>query len=163
MRYYLSNVPGISSSLWNLAECYLRVRLRQRIETIAQEAFPSAIARVSTKAQVKVCNINSNYTFSRLKFVYVLFFKQNRGPLHQNPIVKSWCLPFPGSDRSVVMRSQRYFYEKEKKRPVQMSAYVQCPSLIAAVLMILTATVFGILASFKFGRSLLEKVIGFNK
>ncbi|XP_046635141.1 saccharopine dehydrogenase-like oxidoreductase [Daphnia pulicaria] len=82
---------------------------------------------------------------------------KSRGPLHQNPIVKSWCLPFPGSDRSVVMRSQRYLYEKEKKRPVQMSAYVQFTSLIAAVLMISTATVFGIFASFKFGRSLLEK------
>lgn len=44
-----------------------------------------------------------------------------------------------------------------------MSAYVQCPSLIAAVLMIITATVFGILASFNFGRSLLEKVVGFDK
>ncbi len=118
---------------------------------------------MSTKVEVKVCNINSNNTFLRLKLVNVLFCKQNRGPLHQNPIVKSWCLPFPGSDRSVVMRSQRYFYEKEKKRPVQMSAYVQCSSLFAAVLMILTATVFGILASFKLGRSLLEKVIGFNK
>ena len=44
-----------------------------------------------------------------------------------------------------------------------MSTYVQCPSLIAAVLMILTAVVFGILASFKFGRILLEKVIYFNE
>jgi hypothetical protein len=60
------------------------------------------------------------------------------------------------------MRSQRYFYEKEKKRPIQMSAYVQCPSLIASVLMIITAAVFGILASFKFGRTLLENVIGLN-
>lgn len=46
---------------------------------------------------------------------------------------------------------------------MQMSAYVQFTSLIEAVLTILTATVFGIFASFKFGRSLLEKVIGFNK
>jgi hypothetical protein len=40
---------------------------------------------------------------------------------------------------------------------------VQCPSLIAAVLMIITAAVFGILASFKFGRTLLEKVSGLSE
>jgi len=28
------------------------------------------------------------------------------------------CLPFPGSDRSVVMRSQRFLYEQDKKRPM---------------------------------------------
>lgn len=82
---------------------------------------------------------------------------KSRGVLHQNPIVKSWCLPFPGSDRSVVMRSQRYFYEKEKKRPIQMAVYFQCSSIIAAILTILSAVVFGLLASFKVGRSLLEK------
>lgn len=87
-----------------------------------------------------------------------MFVEICRGPLHQNPIVNSWCLPFPGSDRSVVMRSQRYFFENEKKRPIQMTAYVVCSSLIAAILMVLAATVFGILASFKAGRTLLEKV-----
>jgi len=79
-----------------------------------------------------------------------------RGTVHENPIVKSWCLPFPGSDRSVVMRSQRYFYEKEKKRPVQMTAYVQCASLLAALITVLSAAVFGIMASFRIGRKLLE-------
>ena len=39
-----------------------------------------------------------------------------------------------------------------------MTAYVQCASFIAAILMILAAVVFGFLASFKFGRQLLEKV-----
>lgn len=60
------------------------------------------------------------------------------------------------------MRSQRYFYEKENKRPVQMAAYVQCPSLIGAVLMALAGAVFGLLASFKFGRNLLEKVFCYH-
>ncbi len=57
------------------------------------------------------------------------------------------------------MRSQRYFFEKENKRPVQMKAYVQCSSLLAAIAMALSAVLFGLLASFKFGRSLLEKVL----
>jgi short subunit dehydrogenase-like uncharacterized protein len=30
--------------------------------------------------------------------------------IHHNPTVKSWCMGFPGSDRSVMMRSQRARY-----------------------------------------------------
>ena len=60
----------------------------------------------------------------------------SKGAIHKNTDVGAWCLPFPGSDKSVVMRSQRYMYETEKKRPIQMAAYVQCPSLIGAILMV---------------------------
>lgn len=48
-----------------------------------------------------------------------------RSAIHRSPLVNNaYCLPFPGSDRSVVMRSQRVLYELDKKRPVQMKAYV---------------------------------------
>lgn len=36
---------------------------------------------------------------------------------------KTYCLPFPGADRSVVTRSQRLLYEEEKKAPVQIRNY----------------------------------------
>ncbi|KAI9565552.1 hypothetical protein GHT06_009344 [Daphnia sinensis] len=83
---------------------------------------------------------------------------KSRGILHYNPLVGSWCLPFPGSDRSVVMRSQQYFYAKERKRPIQMAEYIQRSSLTDVILMVLMGVIFGLLSSFKFGRSLLEKV-----
>lgn len=47
--------------------------------------------------------------------------------LHKSELVNAWCLPFLGSDRPVVLRSQRFLYENEKKRPVQMQAYIQWP------------------------------------
>ena len=59
------------------------------------------------------------------------------------------------------MRSQRYFYENEKKRPIQMMAYIQFPSLVSVLRTIVTATVFGLFATFRIGRSLLEKVLEF--
>jgi len=77
--------------------------------------------------------------------------------LHKNNVVGTWCLPFPGSDRSVVMRSQRHFFDTEKKRPIQMTAYVQCSSLFGAILMVMAAAVFGLMASFGLGRRLLER------
>lgn len=54
--------------------------------------------------------------------------KQKPRPMvHKSKLVNAWCLPFMGSDRSVVLRSQRYLYEKEKKRPVQYQTYIAFP------------------------------------
>ena len=36
-----------------------------------------------------------------------------------------WCLKFPGSDRTVMLRTERYRYEVERKRPSQIQAYIQ--------------------------------------
>ncbi|XP_017872882.1 PREDICTED: saccharopine dehydrogenase-like oxidoreductase [Drosophila arizonae] len=71
------------------------------------------------------------------------------------------CLPFPGSDRSVVMRSQRFLYDTEKKRPVQMHAYIGFSSWLAAIFVALFATIFALMAKFEFGRTLLLKYPSF--
>ncbi|KAH8247774.1 hypothetical protein KR038_009658 [Drosophila bunnanda] len=69
-------------------------------------------------------------------------------------------LPFPETDRSVVMRSQRFLYEQNKKRPVQMQAYMTYPSWFAASVVVLFAVVIGIMSKFSFGRELLLKYPG---
>lgn len=74
---------------------------------------------------------------------------------HTKTGVNGWCLPFPGSDRTVVSRSQRYFYEHEKQRPIQFEAYAVFPSLIVSFLVIMVAFLFGILTRFKLGVKLL--------
>ncbi|CAB4065024.1 unnamed protein product [Lepeophtheirus salmonis] len=51
---------------------------------------------------------------------------RNRGNLHNSEIVGGWCLPFPGSDRSVMMRTQRFLHENEQKRPAQIMSYMKC-------------------------------------
>lgn len=48
-----------------------------------------------------------------------------RSLVHFSEFVQRWCLPFPGSDRPVVLRSQRARYLHEKKRPIQMQTYIQ--------------------------------------
>ncbi|XP_055373745.1 saccharopine dehydrogenase-like oxidoreductase [Condylostylus longicornis] len=82
---------------------------------------------------------------------------KNRSIIHKSAIINSYCLPFPGSDRSVVMRSQRIMYENEKKRPIQMKAYVGFRSLIVTLGVAVFAAIFGILTRFSFGRNLLLK------
>ncbi|KAK2724007.1 hypothetical protein QYM36_002372 [Artemia franciscana] len=82
---------------------------------------------------------------------------KTRSVIHYSPLVKKYCLPFPGSDRSVVNRSQRHFFENRRQRPVQMLAYVAQESILTTIGTIFVAAMFGLLASFRFGRSLLEK------
>uniref|UniRef100_T1IIF4 RING-type domain-containing protein n=1 Tax=Strigamia maritima TaxID=126957 RepID=T1IIF4_STRMM len=71
--------------------------------------------------------------------------------------VKGWCLPFPASDKPVVIRTQYQLLEDEKTRPFQMAAYLRMPSLLVAILTVIGAIIFALLASFNFGRKLLEK------
>lgn len=85
---------------------------------------------------------------------------KHRPLIFRSEIVDGVCLPFPGADRSVVMRSQRFIYEQEKKRPIQMHAYVAFGSYVTACLVALVAVVFGLLAKFSFGRRLLLKYPG---
>lgn len=81
---------------------------------------------------------------------------KDRSIIHKSKIIDDrWCLPFPGSDRSVVMRSQRHFFDVDKKRPVQMRAYVGFDSVVHMMGVILVAMIFGILTRFAFGRRLL--------
>ncbi|XP_017100340.2 saccharopine dehydrogenase-like oxidoreductase [Drosophila bipectinata] len=77
--------------------------------------------------------------------------------LFRSSEVDKVCLPFPGSDRSVVMRSQRFFYNQDMKRPVQMQAYVGFSSWMIASVVIFFASIFGLLSKFKIGRTLLLK------
>lgn len=81
-----------------------------------------------------------------------------RSLLHFSEIVQGWCLPFPGSDRSVMMRSQRHFFHQEKQRPVQIQAYIKQNSLFAVLCLIIGGIIFGVFVQFRIGRYLLEKV-----
>ena len=51
--------------------------------------------------------------------------QQKRGLLHFNEQVKNWCLPFPGSDRSVMLRTIRSKISSEDIRPPYISCYFQ--------------------------------------
>ncbi|XP_034663645.1 saccharopine dehydrogenase-like oxidoreductase [Drosophila subobscura] len=85
---------------------------------------------------------------------------KHRPLIFRSTEVDKICLPFPGSDRSVVMRSQRFLYDQDKKRPVQMHAYVGFPSWIAAAAVVLFASIFGLMSKFQIGRTLLLKYPG---
>ena len=84
---------------------------------------------------------------------------QHRFAVHKNPAVEgAWAVPFPGSDRSVVLRSQRFFYENDHKRPIQMQAYLTVKSCLVLLVLAFFGGLFSLLSRFQFGRQLLLRV-----
>ncbi|XP_073955234.1 saccharopine dehydrogenase-like oxidoreductase [Choristoneura fumiferana] len=53
---------------------------------------------------------------------------QPRSAIHKHEGV--WCVPFMGTDSSIVYRTQRWFYENDHKRPVQFKPYFKLGGLI---------------------------------
>ncbi|XP_059479914.1 saccharopine dehydrogenase-like oxidoreductase [Neocloeon triangulifer] len=80
---------------------------------------------------------------------------QSRGVVFRNPVGRGWCLPFLGSDLSVMRRSQYHFHEKKGLRPLQIQCYFTLPNLIAVMGVMFIASIFFVLAKFSLGRKLL--------
>ncbi|GBP52603.1 Saccharopine dehydrogenase-like oxidoreductase [Eumeta japonica] len=78
---------------------------------------------------------------------------QNRGVIHKQG--KHWCLPFPGADNSIVYRTQRHFYDAEKKRPVQFKAYVNFGSLFTTFMTVLGGIFLYAMSMTRFTRKIL--------
>ena len=80
-----------------------------------------------------------------------------RGFLHKSPISEGWSMVFPGSDRSVALRTQRFLYEKYKQRPAQVQTYFTLKSLFSVLTTAIFGLIFVMLSKYEFGRNLLLK------
>lgn len=86
---------------------------------------------------------------------------RRRGFLSYMEEVKGYCLPFPGSDRTVVKRSEVFKYNTKRERPIYCETYFRVGSVFAGLMIVMVASVFGVLAKFSGGRYLLKKFPGF--
>lgn len=84
-----------------------------------------------------------------------------RGNLHWSQMVDHWCMPFMGSDKSVMSRTQRSFFHDKGQRPAQLNCYAQFESLFSVFMLMIVGFVFGLLANYTWGRNLLENYPGF--
>jgi len=80
-----------------------------------------------------------------------------RGNFHHSQIINKYCLPFLGSDKSVVQRSVFHNHETRGWRNVQYGPYVGIGGWLRTVSVTILLSIFGLMASTKFGRTLLEK------
>lgn len=69
--------------------------------------------------------------------------------------VEGWNVEFPGSDRSVVNRTQAYNYQHFGEQPLQIQTYYTVGSFAQLVGLLVFASMFALLAKCKFGQNLL--------
>lgn len=62
---------------------------------------------------------------------------------------------FPGTDHSVVQRTQVYNYEHFGEQPLQLHAYYTIPSFLVVIFTMLVGAMFVLLSQFSCGRHLL--------
>ncbi|CAG2060162.1 unnamed protein product [Timema podura] len=77
--------------------------------------------------------------------------------VHKNKAVGGWSVPFPTADRSVIARSQRYFLQHNKQRPIQLFSYVTFPYLLLALAVWMLGGLLLLAAKFKAGREFILK------
>jgi len=84
------------------------------------------------------------------------FKLEKRGVVFRTPLVPGYCLPFLGSDRSVVLKSEMFRHQNcEGYQPVQIQTYFSLPSIIAVIGLSIVGSVFLLMSKFAFGRRLL--------
>lgn len=76
-------------------------------------------------------------------------------PLVHKSSGNKWSLPFPGPDISCIVRSQRFFYETENKRPIQVRAYISPGGIVEVIALALVGAIFWLLVRSNFGKNLL--------
>lgn len=69
--------------------------------------------------------------------------------------IEQYTIPFMGSDRSVVKRTQRFLYEEEQQSPVQYSPFVGIGGICSVVKLFCGGLVFWFMVKFSLGRKLL--------
>lgn len=80
-----------------------------------------------------------------------------RGYVFKNKDLGQWCIPFVGCDRSIVMRTQRFNQEVKGQEPINFNVFYKVPNFLEIIYFMFFGAIIGILSSFNFGRTLLDK------
>ncbi|XP_075721993.1 saccharopine dehydrogenase-like oxidoreductase isoform X2 [Rhipicephalus microplus] len=83
-----------------------------------------------------------------------------RNSLFWSDVARGWCLPFLGSDRSVMIHSEMFRHQLSGTKPVQVQTYLRVPGFFSGVGLVFVAAMFGLMSMFSCGRWLLEKALG---
>ena len=80
--------------------------------------------------------------------------------IKRNTLIRNrfgYCVPFPGSDRSVVSRTQSYNFTHFNERPVQIQTYFVVRSMTAVLALLFVNLAVSLLSPYPMGRQLLMK------
>lgn len=86
---------------------------------------------------------------------------KSRGLLpHRSAFSDGWSTIFPGCDRSIVYRTQRYFFERYKQRPIQFHVYITFKSFFEVLAIMFMGVLFFFMTRFSCGCNLILKYPG---
>jgi len=173
LKVIIPNLPGASLNFGTWQSAIHGFANANELRGLRRTLYPERMPSTSPKLKPSFVNFwlvpmlvaitpstFANY-FKQLRREYYLAQELlTLGTLHYSSIVESWCLPFMGSDKSVMTRTQRGFYHDKDQRPAQIQTYVMLSSLWNCILTIFVLMIFGILAGFKWGRRILENYPG---
>uniref|UniRef100_A0A914ZLJ2 Saccharopine dehydrogenase NADP binding domain-containing protein n=2 Tax=Parascaris univalens TaxID=6257 RepID=A0A914ZLJ2_PARUN len=80
-----------------------------------------------------------------------------RGKIWYNEKLDGWCLPFLGSDKSIVSRSEYFNYIVDNEPPAYVETYFRIKSLLWTILFSLWLAIFFIMSKFGLTRKILQK------
>ncbi|XP_013786030.1 saccharopine dehydrogenase-like oxidoreductase isoform X2 [Limulus polyphemus] len=145
----------------NSVETFMSLKNGPKGSKVNFGTWQSAIYGLAHASELKSLRKQLNDTLFQEPLPKSNFPLKRRGVLFKSDVVNGWCIPFLGSDRSVVLRSQMFGFNYLKERPVQVQTYFHLSSLLACLVTMFMATIFFLMASNKCGRYLLEKFPGF--
>ncbi|CAF1079350.1 unnamed protein product [Adineta steineri] len=119
--------------------------------------WESAVYGVSHAKELK--NIRKQLFQQKLPYSK---YKLDRRPIFKTALdgKPTWAIPFPGSDKSVVQRTQYFNYTQLNKKPIRFQPYLQISSLFAVIQILFFGSIFSLLTKFKLGIQCLLKYPG---
>ncbi|XP_054153469.1 saccharopine dehydrogenase-like oxidoreductase [Oppia nitens] len=145
VQYLKKHFPGDI----NEVESYMKINAGNKGFVINWGTWKSMIHGFDVIDELKRLTTPKQMTDSKFKL------RSKNLPFVDN-YTDGWCLRFPGSDQSVVQRTQQYRYEKFNERPTQIDVYFSYPNIFILIGVMLLAVVFTLLSMCRWGRSLLE-------
>ncbi|XP_053315593.1 saccharopine dehydrogenase-like oxidoreductase [Spea bombifrons] len=115
--------------------------------------WQSAVYGVADQGNLK--NLRKQLAYKRLPVIGRKL--KRRGPVFYSNEVKKYAVLFPGSDASVVRRTQRYLHEHLQETPVQYSAYAAIGGLGSVITLMIAGFFFFLFSKLSCGRKLLIK------
>lgn len=145
VRFAQIHFPGILTSI----ESYLKVGIGRKGFSVHLPTFQCIINGFSSRDSLLKLRKDLNMPKIQ-KFGSPLRLKT--GIWRENG---SFCVPFAGSDRSVICRTQRAIYNKDNVIPAQTGVYLMVQSTLQFIYLCLFGIIFLSLVHSKFGRKLL--------
>ncbi|KAI4457744.1 hypothetical protein MML48_7g00001750 [Holotrichia oblita] len=125
--------PGATTHFTTYESAIHAIAHYKQLRDIRSKLFREKLPAVDHKVETKWCG----------------FFK--------NKYLEKWCTVYPGSDRSVSLRTQRYMFTACKQRPIQIQCYVGYDSFLHLLTTLIFSAIILVLSKLNFTRKLLLK------